>query len=123
MIGRQLARSRSGSQELSTHRTDEAQSFPRHRPDQILATAAISDRPPSRVDAASERRLGYKASAPDIVDQVVLADHPIAIHHEVHQEIENLGLNGDVPPAAAKFASICVNQMIGKQKLHARALA
>ncbi|MGY3107689.1 hypothetical protein [Bradyrhizobium sp. LM6.9] len=55
---------------------------------------------------------------PDLVDKLVLADHPVAVLHEVDDEIEDLRLHGNGNLLAAQFAQVGIEQMIPEQKLH-----
>ncbi|MGY3371357.1 hypothetical protein ACVWZL_008482 [Bradyrhizobium sp. GM2.4] len=55
---------------------------------------------------------------PDLVDQLVLADHPIAVLHEVDDEIEDLWLHGNGNLLAAQLAQVGIEQVIPEQKLH-----
>ena len=43
---------------------------------------------------------------PDSVDQLVLGHHPIAVFHQMDDEIEHLRLDGDRTVASAQLASI-----------------
>ena len=58
------------------------------------------------------------AAAPDRGDQIVLADHPIAVLHEIHQQVEHLRLHGDGFAAAPQLAPTHVKDLIRKGKLH-----
>jgi len=80
---------------LRAHFPDEAHAFTRDRANQLLFPAAVADRPSRRVDAACQRRVRYDPSAPDGRNEIVLADDPIAILHQVDQQIEDLRLNLD----------------------------
>jgi hypothetical protein len=42
------------------------------------------------VDAAGERRVRDDAPLPDRIDQIVLADHPLAIADQILQQVEHL---------------------------------
>jgi hypothetical protein len=55
---------------------------------------------------------------PDLVDELVLADHPVAVLHEVDDEIEDLRLNGNGNLLAAELAQVGIQQVIPEQKLH-----
>jgi hypothetical protein len=55
---------------------------------------------------------------PDLVNQLVLADHPIAVLHEVDNEIEDLRLHGNGNLLAAQLAQVGIEQVIPEQKLH-----
>jgi hypothetical protein len=55
---------------------------------------------------------------PDLVNQLVLADHPVAVLHEVDNEIEDLRLHGNGNLLAAQLAQVGIEQVIPEQKLH-----
>ncbi len=55
------------------------------------------------------------ASIPtDRRQEIVLADDPVAVLHEVDEQIEHLRLDG----AAAPLTSVGIKRVIGKKKLH-----
>ena len=55
---------------------------------------------------------------PHRFDQVVLADHALAIAHQMHQQVEHLRLHGDQPAGAPQLAALDIKYMILKEKLH-----
>ena len=77
-----------------------------------LIPAAVADSPANRVDPAGQRRLRDDSSLPDIVEQIVLADDPVAIFHEILQQIEHLGFNRHPLAATAQLLSADVKYMI-----------
>jgi hypothetical protein len=55
---------------------------------------------------------------PDLVDQLVLADDPVAVFHEMDDEIENLRFHGHGNLLAAQLAPVGVEKVVLEQKLH-----
>ena len=49
------------------------------RANEVLVVAAVAERTPCRVDAGAERRLRNDAALPNRVDQLVLANDPVAV--------------------------------------------
>src|SRR5207302_2802236 len=60
--------------------------------DQSLAVPAVAKRAPSGADTGADRRLRHDPALPDRVDQLVLADDPVAIADEENEQVENLRL-------------------------------
>ena len=65
----------------------------------------------------------HDPSVPDRRDQVVPADDPVAVLHQVREQVEDLGLDRDELRTAAQLAQLGVKPMIGKDKLHVGAQA
>jgi hypothetical protein len=63
--------------------------------DQRLPVAGVADCLPRGIDPAAQGGIRYDASIPDGVEQFVLADHAIAMSHQVEQQIVDLGFHMD----------------------------
>src|SRR5467141_3611191 len=98
--------------DLALHSADEPEALARNGADQLLVLAAVADRLSHSVDAAGQRRIRNDPAAPDRSDEIVLADDPVAVLHQINQEIEYLRLNGNPFGAAAQFAPVRVKRMI-----------
>ena len=72
---------------------DEAEAPLVQRPNQGLVVSVVAKRAPGAIDAAGERRLGDDPAIPDRLDQLILADDPLVIAHQMNDEIEHLGLD------------------------------
>src|SRR5690606_26725618 len=59
--------------------------------------------PPGRLDAAGERGLGDESGAPHLVEQLALVDDALAVHDEVPQHLEHLGLDRDELAGASQL--------------------
>src|SRR5262249_18355364 len=103
---------------LFADRTDEAHALALHGADQSLLFSAVTDRLARGIDSARERRLGDDPAAPHRRDQIVLAHHAIGIAHEMDEQIEHLRRDRDGFAAAQQLASVGVENVIGKKKLH-----
>ena len=103
---------------LGAHGADETQALAWDGADQALAFAAVADRVACRVDAAGQRRVRHDAAAPDRGDEVVLADHAVAVVQQVNQQVEYLRLNRDASGTAAQLAPVGVKRVIGEAELH-----
>ena len=53
-----------------------------------------------------------------LVDQLVLADHPVAIAHQIDEKVEHLRLERDPLAAAAQFATLDIEHMIAERESH-----
>src|SRR5262249_54348903 len=60
---------------------------------EALVATAVAERAPCRTDAGAQRRLRDDAALPNHVDELVLADDPIAVANEVNEQIEYLRLD------------------------------
>ena len=78
------------------------------RPNKSLVVSVVTKRAPGAIDAAGERGLGDDPAIPDRLDQLILADNPVMVAHEVNDEIEDLGLdmNGFAKPAQFMLAEV-----------------
>ena len=66
-------------------RADEAQSFPRDRPDELAFSGRIGDRLAGGVNTACEGRFRHDPPAPDRCDEIVLGDDAVAILYQIYQ--------------------------------------
>ena len=105
---------------LRAHNTDEAKALARDGANQLLVPAAVADRLSRGVDAAGQGRIRDDTAAPDRGDQIVLADDAVAVLHQINQQVEYLGLDGNGIGTAAQLAAVDVKHMISKVKLHGR---
>src|SRR5262245_36465919 len=67
---------------------------------EALVAAAVAERAPCRADAGAQRRLRDDAALPNHVDELVLADDPIAVANEVNEQVEYLRLDMNDRPGA-----------------------
>ena len=72
---------------------DEAEAALVQRADQRLLVAVVADRAPRRADARIQRRVGDQPSLPHRVEQLVLADDPVAMPHQIGEHVEHLRLD------------------------------
>ncbi len=118
LLRRDVGRSRVRSLRLRVHSPDETQALARDGANQPLLVPAVADRLACGIDAAGQRRIRYDAAAPDGGYQVVLADDPVAVLHQIDQEVEHLRLDRDRHGAAIELPAIDIKDMVGKQELH-----
>ena len=103
MIRFMRQRRRHGRQlRIGLHLADEAKAFARNRAHQLLVAAVVVDRLAHGIDPAGQGRFGDDAAVPDVVEQLVLADHAIAVLDEIEQNVEHLRLERDAFAAAAE---------------------
>ncbi|MEY9551531.1 hypothetical protein ABIF67_005596 [Bradyrhizobium japonicum] len=97
---------------------DETKALARDGTDQRLVRAAVADRLARCVDPAGQGGFGDAAPVPDLVDQLILADHPVTVLHEVDDEVEDLRLHGHGNLLAAQLAPVGVEKVVPEHKLH-----
>ena len=100
--------------------TDKADVLAWYGADQPLDFTAVADRPAHRADAASQGRFGDDPPTPYRGQQVVLADHPVAVLQEIDQEIEDLRFEGDRLCAPPLLPPVRVEHMIAEGEFHFR---
>ena len=83
----------------------------------MLGFPAVADRGARGIDPRGERGFGNNPAAPNGVDQLVFADNPIAISHQIEDQIEDLRLDRNEVVAAAKFAAIRVQDVV-REKIY-----
>ncbi len=94
-----IARSRFASASVASedcvfpHITDEPEALPRDRSEQVLLLAAVADCLADRVDMTGQGRFGNDPAAPHRIQQAILADHAVAVLHEIEKQIEDLRPN------------------------------
>jgi hypothetical protein len=84
------------------------------RPDEDLIVSVVAKRAPGAIDSAGERGLRDDPAIPDLLDQLILADDPVMVTHQVDDEIENLGLNMERFPKPAQLLLAEVNLEISE---------
>ena len=80
-----------------------------HRPDDPLLTAAVTDRLPDGLDPRRERSLADERSAPDLVEQLDLGDHPLTVLDQVTQDVEDLRLDMDAVAARSDLDAVRID--------------
>jgi hypothetical protein len=96
---------------LFAHGTHETEAPARQRLDQALLLAAVADRASNDV-AGGHRRVGDDAAVPDGGDEVVLADHALAVGDQVSEHIEHLRRNGNRVHPATQLSPVGVEHAI-----------
>jgi len=94
------------------HRCDEANTLSCECTDKVLLFPGVADCLSRGIYPAGKGRLRNYSAAPHGRNEVVLADHAIAIFDEVDQNIENLRLDGHKLIAPAQLPPFCVEQTI-----------
>lgn len=88
--------------------------------DQSLSLAIVANRSAHGIDAAGQRRFRDDPPAPNRPQEVVLADNPVAVQHQVNQQVEHLWLERHRFAVAAELAPVDVEHLIAKGKFHGR---
>ena len=92
-----------GHRRLTLDRSDKAEAPFGQRADEALAFAAVADGAARRADTGTQRRLRNDPALPDRIDQLVLADDPVAVADQEEQQVEHLRLDPDGLPAPAQL--------------------
>jgi hypothetical protein len=87
--------------------------------DEALLLAVVADGAPRGVDAARERRFGYDAPVPYPSDQVVLADHAVAIADQKSEEVEDLRLDRDERAFGTQLAPLEIENVVSEKEQQA----
>ena len=85
---------------------DKAHALAVHGTNDALRRAAVVDGLSRRVQARRQCRVGDDPPAPNPLDQIVLADDPAAVLHQIDQQVEYLRFERDLPRAAAQLAPL-----------------
>jgi hypothetical protein len=101
---------------LLAHPADEPEPFPRHGSDKALLFTVVAERRARGIDAAAQRCLGDDASMPDLGQQLILADHALAVPNQVLQQIEYLRLNPHDHAAAMQLAPVGIQNAIRERE-------
>jgi hypothetical protein len=64
------------------------------------------------------RRVRDDPPAPNALDQIVLADDPATVAHQIDEKVENLRFERDRLSPAAQFASLDIEHVIAKPENH-----
>jgi hypothetical protein len=78
-----------------TDHSDEPVATAVYRADQPLGLPIVAHRLPGLLDPAGNRRLADEPAAPDVVHQLILGHHPVAVANQVRQHLEDLRFDPD----------------------------
>ena len=99
---------------LVLHVADETETLARDGADQCLVLAAVADGLARGVNAAGEGRFRDDAAMPDRRNQIVLADHAVAVLDQKDQEIEHLRLERNQFPGVLELTRVRVELIFFK---------
>nr|WP_249127735.1 hypothetical protein [Bradyrhizobium lablabi] len=87
---------------------DEAKAALVQRPNERLVVPIVAERAPRSVDPAAERSFRDDSTVPDRLDQLILADDPVVVAHEIGNEVEDLrfDMNEFASPAQLLLAEV-----------------
>jgi hypothetical protein len=88
--------------------------------DHPLLAAVVAEHAPRRLDAGRERRLGYETGTPHLLEQLLLRDEPIAVGHQVADDLEDLRLDVDRSTVAPELEGLEVELDISEPDHHRR---
>ncbi|MDN3556949.1 hypothetical protein QWY76_13235 [Halomonas maura] len=71
-----------------------------------------------QADGALQRGVGDDDIGPERFQQLVLADHPPFMAHEVVEQIEHPGLQGNLAPLQAQLTTRVIQLEVGKTSDH-----
>jgi len=84
----------------------------------LLRPPVVTDDASHRLDAAHQRRLAHEAVAPDVVEQLGLRHHPVAVLEQINEEVEHLGLDRDGFARAPDLEAVGVDLDVPEDELH-----
>jgi hypothetical protein len=99
---------------LTVHSADKTDAPARDGADELLLLAAVAHRLARRRDTTGKRRIRHDPAAPHRGEEIVLADHGVAVLHQVGEQIEDLRLYGNRHAAATQLAKVGIKYMICK---------
>src|SRR5262245_43668808 len=103
---------------LSLHLADETESLPSACADVLLPLTAVANSAARGVDAIAQRRFRYDPSLPDGRQQLVLADHVIAVLDQMQQQVEDLRFEMHRLAVAGQLASRGIKSALAEEKMH-----
>jgi hypothetical protein len=92
------------------------------RCDDALARPVVADGAAGGLDPARQRGFAHEAVAPDRVEQLLLAHHPVRMGRQVHQHVEDLRLDRYEQAGAAQLIAIEIELAVAEGEDHARPL-
>src|SRR5262245_22122352 len=99
---------------------DETKPAPVKRANEALVVAAVAERAPCRADPGAQRRLRDDAPLPNRVEQLVLADEPVAVPNEMNQQVEYLRLDVNNHTSPAQLSLRDIDFEIGESKVQSK---
>ena len=87
-------------------------------PNVKLICSVIAEHSPGAIDATGERSFRDGPAIPDRVDQLIFADNPIMVAHQMNNEIEDLRLDVDGCALTSQFVQAKVDLEIRKSVFH-----
>ena len=105
---------------IFAHLADKAHALAVHGTNDTLRSAAVVDRLARRIKARRQCRVRNDPPAPNALDQIVLADDPPAVAHQIDEKVEHLRFERYRLGPAAQFASLDIEHVIAKPENHPR---
>src|SRR4030095_1349014 len=97
---------------------DESESLSGDRPEQPLLLAGVTDGLADGVDVTGECRGRDHSPAPDRGQEVVPADHPLAVLQEIDQQVEDLWPRGNDSSSTGEFPPVQVEHAVAENEPH-----
>jgi hypothetical protein len=83
-----------------------------------LGIAAIPEDLPHGHDVAIERAIPDILARPQMLQQFLLADHPVALRHKVGQHLKHLRRQRDGHPGLVQLIALGIQAIVGKEIAH-----
>jgi hypothetical protein len=71
-----------------------------------------------RIEARCQCRVRDDPPAPSALDQIILADHPATVAHQIDEQVEHLGFERHRLGPAAQFMPLDIEHVIAKPEDH-----
>ncbi len=101
--------------------TDKAHALARDGADQALLAAAVAERLARRIDMTCEGGFGDDPTTPNRLQQIVLADHALAVPDQVQQQVEDLRRQRNFFRSPHQFPQVGIEYKILERECHAGA--
>jgi hypothetical protein len=105
-------RRRRGFFRVGLHGADETKALAGDGADEGLLAAAVANGLAGGIDSAGQRRLRDMPPMPDLLDQLFLAHHAIAVFHQMDHQIEHLRLQRDRQILPAQLPRVGIKHLI-----------
>jgi hypothetical protein len=89
-----------------------------HRSDDPLLPPVVAQGAAGSLDPGGQRRLGDEARSPDLLEQLLLGHHAVAMHEEVAHHFEHLRLDVDHRPGAPQLERLHVDLDVAEPERH-----
>ena len=99
---------------------DKPQPVAVHGLNHVLRAPTVAHRPAHRLDAGGQGFLPHVLVGPHLRQDLVAADHPVALLDEIHQDLKDFAPQRDAHATPAQFVALRVKRTVAKDIVHCR---